>query len=711
MCMPSSSNKLSNDQRSFLQDLARTVYGSGAGKEVRGGDGYIGMLGGRIIDVKPGVKTWWGDENYKYQSSHALAAKLAEVAGKLSGNGKCPAELQAFLASGGKKLLERKVVAKALSDLGVWEDLGYDNPAEVFMSRAIAEAEASLPLKFNTFALSKARELLVRFGDRITQELISGTNSKDEDALRLKGLSGPKLLQACREIVREKVAGFSGERDVIEANEKMAKVDALMREHELSKKVAQKPENAPKDDGAKVSQELEYQKDDLKSRCFDTLFGELLKDGKSREQIEADCPIAMKTFEEEWTKQWGNWLKIADPKKPDVKKLMKFMTAACGDIATIDRFNALFKRAQDSMKASIKSQWNEDQAQYLHALAEHLLDWKGEEAVKIRNLYSEEEREAVRKSVEDILASFLEAKNASGLPPEIRGLKGKLGQVKDAEDFLDHVGYIALDSVSAYQRAAAKDLPARRVGFAEKANGESGVEGGIFEGRKQRGGNTCFIKSVINSMIGSAKGREVLTDFSDDEGNCTFKPYDPVLEKRTEPVVVTAEELEDARKNGVKVWESPFQKQLDAMDDVELAVWLALGKLHGQKIVERPGGMGEANLVANLFGFKAVTACAEGDLGAWADTVDTLNKGGLAIYRYAAVDEQEHESGYKHFVSITGVTCDEQTKAKGYEVVDSLGNETEAGLGLRYEKAGVRYSNQVLRFEYVEPIDANEVKN
>lgn len=450
-----------------------------------------------------------------------------------------------------------------------------------------------------------------------------------------------------------------------------------------------------------VPQELLAQKAGLKDRCFKAVFESLLGRNASEVTISRNHSMAYKKFNEEWEKQWKIFVE-SRPMKSDAD-LVKWMKEACGDdIVTLDRFFNLFDTAKTTL----------DRAELLRAVHDKVL------VNELNGCYSPDEIQAIKGDIGKILNLFFDAQTkADPLPAQLNALR----DASTPEEFREKLIKIACDAVGTrvdasrlWADAEKKKLLTRQVNsvISEKSGVRSMKDilaQAVNErkGLKQHGGNTCFIKSVVNSMIGTEKGRAMLANLIDGNGNYTFTAFNPLTGTKT-PVVITDEELNNARTNGefrlgeVKCSSNAF----GAMDDLEIAVWLALGKVHGNSLQAFPGNIGEANLVAYLFGFRPVSENTAGDLGKWADAVSTLGKGGLALYRYATVDRsgKETETSYRHFVSITGVT--NENKAKGYELVDSLGNKEAAQLGLEYAEpmngTFAAYGNQVLCYEYVE---------
>ena len=684
--------RFSRGEINFLKNIILTpAFGHNADKGVAGA-GYLILLG---RDAYP-------FNTHIYERMGRIGVGLTETEKKFVNEGtrQLRETLLYFADKTGDKMVF-SAVEKILKSKGLTK-MGLDLISRADVVKAVAYME---PYLFDGDGNGISSVTPVRSGffdtQRITEVLrLARVESPDKDTKQIFSLKKESIPTNNRTTVPVEKPVVKREEEINTRKsaeglaEKPAEKSSVQNENPMA------PVNRP--EPAAVPQKRPGRKDELKDQCFKAVFN-----GAPEGTISGEYPKAFDKFNKEWEKQWKIF-EESNPKK-SADDLVKWMKEACGaDIVTLDRFIDLFQKAKKTLKSEELLRTALEQVRFN----------------ELEGCYSLEESQEIRRDIEQVLTSFFDAQTkAEPLPAQFSALR----DATTPEKFREKLIKIACDAVSTrvdasrlWADAEKKELLTRQVHplvIDEKPSARSmkdilALAVGQKRGLKQHGANTCFIKSVVNSMIGTEKGRETLANLIDDNGNYTFNPLDFSFntDAKKFKVVITANEIENARKTGFYQLnkngkaEHYQSKRLSDMDDLEIAVWLALCEAYGDRLgSERPGDMGEANVVANLFGYQSYTKETSGHVGKWADTVSTLGKGNIAVYRFATVDKNLTENGVPHFVSITGVT--NKNKVKGYELVDSLGNETRTGLELEYFEPGinlVHHYNQVMCYEYVE---------
>ena len=759
-------NRLSYEEKCFLQQVAHKIYASGKTGDIKAGSGYVGLLGNRLIDFSAGKfeAAFGRADSYKYDSSRALAQELAKIANKLGI--RCH-ELSALARPGGKPLFERTVAVRVLTAIGgdeLWKDGGFDDPARMYVYEALVKAENALAIRFDSFALPYAQAALKR---------LAGELEYDPRIDELgKKYSGEALREECRKLVESEIEQFSQGHDFVMAGATAQWLERVQRDMARGPRPSAERTATAEKPAASVSSALfpdgrvdlvifrekvgptftgtnsaasarrreslkpllehingncTARKDELRREAFKHVFGSLAgKEEFDEAKIRSQYPQAAAKFDREWAKYW-------DPQKVSAyavintvlekraeaqldavactldellgdeglkKALNDGMLSACGkDIGTWDVFVKCF----DEVKAGF------------NPAAEVESIMKAEGFKDLVDTYTDEEVAAIRNEIVRVLDGFGQADTVENLSSDLWALRS----AEDAKMFREILLALAKDAavrfVAAHQvkngrleRRVSSELVVEDPTKAKRTMKDILADAvGNKRGLRQCGGNNCFIKSVVNAMLGSNKGREILTGLIDENGSYHFQGYDPYSNQSAE-IVITAAEIESARQSGVFPLASggDYAQAYASMDDLELAVWLGLAQAHkGDEVfTERPGAIGEAGVVANLFGFKVVDRPVELDLGQWANAVNTLNHDGLALYRLAGVPTGGDAGGYRHFVAITGTDNKPEDKTKSYTVVDSATDIIELGMKLEYDTQNRHYANSVLCFEYVEDL-------
>lgn len=190
-------------------------------------------------------------------------------------------------------------------------------------------------------------------------------------------------------------------------------------------------------------------------------------------------------------------------------------------------------------------------------------------------------------------------------------------------------------------------------------------------GLVQLGSQSCWLVSVVNGLLNTAKGRDLLRTCFHQDGTCLFKARNK--DGGTTEIAVTSKEIEQAMQEAQKL----------PMSRLEVALWLGVTKMrqdsaHFANVKDYPlGAMGEASDVATLFGLR------EGTTNGRTLTVDNDSvwaKGSNALSQDQLVFVHRRRGAATtggHYMAVVGSHLDsvENEPKKTFDLYDSLAQD------------------------------------
>ena len=199
------------------------------------------------------------------------------------------------------------------------------------------------------------------------------------------------------------------------------------------------------------------------------------------------------------------------------------------------------------------------------------------------------------------------------------------------------------------------------------------------KGLVQKGGYSCWMISIVNGLLNSVKGREVLSACFAKKDEYVF----PALDKdaKTKSITVKLDDVRNLLKANPKA----------GISQLEAAIWLGVETMRKNPNIYsntagcKLGQMGEASEVATLFGLQGQSdenGKSSGDDSQirWADGANALHGGRIVVLHRGPPNEIK--TG--HFMAVVGSQLDQKNdNAQSFDICDSLsaGITTNVGAG------------------------------